>query len=123
MSGKYNSYTSVMFIEPQPIYRGYTDFIKGVVIPRRSQGDGCKISKDEAKKILKDSIEDLNGWGVPYDVEYLEPVKDFVCQEEDGRWEEFVLSTLINDLNKNKEILKQRVWFFELKNYVKAEEF
>lgn len=123
MSGKYNSYTSVMFIDPQPIYRGYTDFIKGVVIPRRSQGDGYKISKDEAKKILKDSIEDLNGWGVPYDVEYLEPVKDFVCQEEDGRWEEFVLSTLINDLNKNKEILKQRVWFFELKEHTKAEEF
>lgn len=122
MSGKYNSYTSVMFIDPQPIYRGYTDFIKGVVIPRRSQGDGYKISKDEAKKILKDSIEDLNGWGVPYDVEYLEPVKDFVCQEEDGRWEEFVLSTLINDLNKNKEILKQRVWFFELKEHTKAEE-
>lgn len=123
MSGKYNSYTSVMFTDPQPIYKGYTDFIKGVVIPRRSQGDGCKISKDEAKKILKDSLEDLNGWGIPYDVEYLEPVKDFVCQEEDGRWEEFVLSTLINDLNKNKEILKQRVWFFELKNYVEAEEF
>lgn len=123
MSGKYNSYTSVMFTDPQPIYKGYTDFIKGVVIPRRSQGDGCKISKDEAKKILKDSLEHLNGWGVPYDVEYLEPIKDFVCQEEDGRWEEFVLSTLINDLNKNKEILKQRVWFFELKNYVEAEEF
>lgn len=122
MSGKYNSYTNVMFTDPQPIYRGYSNYIKGVVIPRRSQGDGKKISKDDAKKILIDSKENLNGWGVPYDVEYLEPVKDFVCQEEDGRWEEFVLSTLLNVLNKNKEILKQRVWFFELKEYTEAEE-
>lgn len=122
MSGKYKNCTSVMFIDPQPIYRGHSNYIKGVVIPRRWQGNGKKISKDDAKKILIDSKENLNGWGVPYDVEYLEPVKDFVCQDGYGRWEEFVLSTLLNVLNKNKEILKQRVWFFELKEYTEAEE-
>lgn len=122
MSGKYNSLKNIMFINPQPIYSEYTEYIKGIVIPRR--GDGYKISKDEAKKILKNSIRNLNYyWGVPYNVEYLEPIKDFVYQESDWRWEEFVLSTLINNLNKNKKILKQRVWFFELKNYVKAEDF
>lgn len=122
MSGKYNSWgKNVMFTKPQPIYSSFSDLIKGVVIPRRWFDSGETISKEEAKKILISSIDDLEKWGVPKIVEYLEPVKTYVAQNYGDEFEDFLLSTLIRELDKEREIVKQRVWFFELKEYVEWE--
>lgn len=122
MSGKYNNWSkSVMFTKPQPIWCGYTDYIKGVVVPRKWFDTHSKISKDEAKSILISEADNLEKWGVPKYVEYLEPKKTFVCQNYGDEFEDFVLSILIDELDKNREIVKQSVWFFELKEYVKIQ--
>lgn len=119
MSGKFNSLNNVMFLETEPIISSCGKYIRGVVVIRRQDGDGKKISKEEAKKILKQDKYMLEKESeIPLNSEYLEPVKKFVCQEKNWEFGEFVLSTLINSLDKTRQILKQRVWFFELKNYI-----
>ncbi|MGL5753475.1 MAG: hypothetical protein ACRCXT_23220 [Paraclostridium sp.] len=121
MSGKYRNGVQYMFVNAQPILVRDTDTIKGVVVARRDYCDNKKVSIKQAKDELLFNKRALNRyWGVPIDVKYKEPVKDFVWQDPLWDFEEFCLSTLLEDKN-NKRVLKQRVWFFELEEYVELE--
>lgn len=116
MSGKYRNNVEYMFTVPQPIFVEDTDFIKGVVVPRRDYCDNKKVSVEQAKKELFSELKNLErNWGVPKNVIYKEPRKDFVWQEKSWEYEEFCLSSILRD---EEDIIKQRVWFFELEDYV-----
>ncbi|MGL5646875.1 MAG: hypothetical protein ACRDDY_03405 [Clostridium sp.] len=118
MSGKYRNNVVYMFTKPQPIFVNGTDLIKGVVVARRDFCNNKKVSAKDALIELKENALNLKKeFGVPASVVYKEPRKDFVWQERRWDYEEFCLSTLLKD---EDNIYTQRVWFFELEEYVEV---